>query len=144
MVEWRTGEREPTKYWLSTVPEHVPLDELVRLVKLRRRIERDNQELQDELGLDHYEGRGWKAFHHHGVLCIAAYAFLVAERARLSPPDLWPSSVPLAYRKAFDLAERPVRPASHTPTSITTLHCYRARSLIRQLASCPWCGTEPT
>jgi len=85
LVEWRTGEREPTKYWLSTVPEHVPLDELVRLVKLRRRIERDNQELQDELGLDHYEGRGWKAFHHHGVLCIAAYAFLVAERARLSP-----------------------------------------------------------
>ena len=67
------------------------LEDIVRLVKIRWRIERDYEEMKDELGLDHYEGRGWRGFHHHGALCIAAYAFLVAERARLSPP------APLAF-----------------------------------------------
>ena len=76
------------------MPETVTLDELVRLAKLRWRIERDYQEMKDELGLDHYEGRGWRGFHHHGALCIAAYAFLIAERARLSPPE------PLAFLRA--------------------------------------------
>ena len=102
LVEWPTGEREPTKYWFSNVPATATLDELVRLVKIRWRIERDYQELKDELGLDHYEGRGWEGFHHHGVLCIAAYAFLAAERARLSPPAplafLHPARVPKAFR----------------------------------------------
>lgn len=94
LIEWPTGEPEPTKYWLSTVSEKVSLTDLVRLVKLRWRIERDYQEMKDELGLDHYEGRGWRGFHHHGALCIAAYAFLAAERARLSPP------APLAFLRA--------------------------------------------
>jgi SRSO17 transposase len=86
LVEWPSGEKEPSRYWLSTLPEDVILEDLVRLAKIRWRIERDFQELKDELGLDHYEGRGWRGFHHHGALCIAAYAFLMAERARLSPP----------------------------------------------------------
>jgi SRSO17 transposase len=87
LIEWPTDAKEPTKYWLSTVPADVELEELVRLAKLRWRVERDFQELKDELGLDHYEGRSWLGFHHHGALCIAAYAFLAAERARLSPPE---------------------------------------------------------
>jgi SRSO17 transposase len=86
LIEWPRDDTEPTKYWLSTLPATTPLPELVRLAKLRWRIERDYQELKDELGLDHFEGRGWRGFHHHGALCIAAYAFLAAERARLSPP----------------------------------------------------------
>ena len=102
LVEWPRGDPEPTKYWLSTVPEAVPIEDLVRLAKLRWRIERDYQELKDELGLDHYEGRGWRGFHHHGALCIAAYTFLVAERARLSPPAplafLRPARVPKSFR----------------------------------------------
>jgi SRSO17 transposase len=102
LVEWPRGETAPTKYWLSTVPATVALDELVRLVKIRWRIERDFQELKDEIGLDHYEGRGWRGFHHHGTLCIAAYAFLAAERARLSPPAplafLRPARVPRGFR----------------------------------------------
>ena len=77
--------REPAKYWLATVPPDMPFDRLVDLAKLRWRIERDYQELKQELGLGHYEGRGWRGFHHHATLCIAAYAFLIAERARLSP-----------------------------------------------------------
>ena len=87
LIEWPRGEPAPTKYWLSTLPETIPVADLVRLAKLRWRIERDYQELKDELGLDHFEGRGWRGFHHHGALCTAAYAFLAAERASLSPPE---------------------------------------------------------
>ena len=102
LMEWPVGEPEPTKYWLSTVPEDVEINELVSLAKIRWRIERDFQELKDELGLDHYEGRGWRGFHHHGVLCMAAYCFLAAERGRLSPPQavafLKPAPLPKGFK----------------------------------------------
>ena len=102
LIEWPRGEPGPTKYWLSTVPETTPVVELVRLAKLRWRIERDYQELKDELGLDHFEGRGWRGFHHHGALCTAAYAFLAAERARFSPPAplsfLRPARLPTGFK----------------------------------------------
>ncbi len=101
LIEWPQHEAEPTKYWLSTVPEEVELTELVSLAKLRWRIERDYQELKDELGLDHYEGRGWRGFHHHGVLCMAAYCFLAAERGRLSPPQPIAFLQPAALPKNF-------------------------------------------
>jgi SRSO17 transposase len=87
IAEWPKGEEEPTKFWLSTMPADTSPEQLIRLAKLRWRIERDYQELKGSFGLDHYEGRGWRGFHHHGVLCIAAYAFLAAERARLSLPE---------------------------------------------------------
>jgi SRSO17 transposase len=85
LIEWPVAESEPTKYWLSTLPANVSLKELVRLAKHRWIIERDYEELKQELGLGHYEGRGWRGFHHHATLCIAAYGFLVAERNRFSP-----------------------------------------------------------
>jgi SRSO17 transposase len=78
------GESEPTKYWLSTLPADTKLVNLVKLAKHRWIMERDDEELKQELGLGHYEGRGWRGFHHHGTLCIAAYSFLVAERSRFS------------------------------------------------------------
>ena len=80
LVEWPSEELEPTKYFLSTLPADTPIKELVRLAKLRWRIERDYQELKQELGLGHFEGRSWRGFHHHATLCIAAYGFLVTER----------------------------------------------------------------
>jgi SRSO17 transposase len=102
LIEWPKGEAEPRKYWLSTLPAEVDIDDLVRLAMVRWRIERDYQELKDEIGLGHYEGRGWRGFHHHGVLCIAAYAYLAAERARLSPPAplafLRPARLPKNFR----------------------------------------------
>ena len=102
LIEWPRGEEQPTKYWLSTVPEEIPVEELVGLSSIRWRIERDFEEMKSELGLDHYEGRNWIGFHHHGVLCIAAYAFLSAERARLSPPEamafLKPATLPPGFR----------------------------------------------
>jgi len=85
LIEWPAGEKEPTKYWLSTLPADTALIELVHRAKHRWIIERDYQELKQELGLGHYEGRGWRGFHHHATLCIAAYGFLVAERNRFSP-----------------------------------------------------------
>ena len=85
LMEWPAGEPEPTKYWLSTLPANTRLTALVRLAKHRWIIERDYQELKQELGLGHYEGRGWRGFHHHATLCIAAYGFLVIERSRFSP-----------------------------------------------------------
>jgi SRSO17 transposase len=85
LIEWPRAEKEPTKYWLSTLPPEIKLADLVRRAKHRWIVERDYQELKQELGLGHYEGRGWRGFHHHGTLCIAAYGFLVAERNRFSP-----------------------------------------------------------
>jgi SRSO17 transposase len=85
LMEWPKGEAEPSKYWLSTLPATTKLRDLVATAKQRWIIERDYQELKHELGLGHYEGRGWRGFHHHATLCIAAYGFLVAERNRFSP-----------------------------------------------------------
>lgn len=87
LIEWPRGEKEPTKFWLSTMPVDTTLEQLVRLAMIRWRIERDYLELKSEFGLDHYEGRNWRGFHHHASLCIAAYAFMAAERARFSPPE---------------------------------------------------------
>jgi SRSO17 transposase len=85
LIEWPKGESEPTKYWLATLPDDIPFHRLVDLAKLRWRIERDYQELKQELGLGHYEGRGWRGFHHHATLCIAAYGFLISERETIPP-----------------------------------------------------------
>ena len=80
LIEWPRYEREPIKYFLSTLPADTPIEELVRVTKLRWRIERDYQELKQEFGLDHFEGRSWRGFHHHASLSICAYGFLLAER----------------------------------------------------------------
>ena len=85
LIEWPKGEAEPAKYWLSTLPPETKLKHLVKIAKHRWIIERDYQELKQELGLGHFEGRNWRGFHHHATLCIAAYGFLVAERSRFSP-----------------------------------------------------------
>ena len=85
LMEWPKGEAEPAKYWVSTLPPKTKLKDLVKIAKHRWIIERDYEELKQELGLGHYEGRGWRGFHHHATLCIAAYGFLVAERNRFSP-----------------------------------------------------------
>jgi len=104
LIEWPEGEKEPTKYWLSTLPEDVSFEQLVDFAKLRWRIERDYQELKQEVGLGHYEGRGWRGFHHHATLCIAAYGFLIAEQATIPPsatraaPPLQAPCLPDDYR----------------------------------------------
>jgi SRSO17 transposase len=104
LIEWPDSEAAPTKYWLSTLPEDVTFRKLVGLAKLRWRIERDYQELKQEVGLGHFEGRGWRGFHHHASMCIAAYGFLISERETIPPsgpgrPALFAqSALPQDYR----------------------------------------------
>jgi SRSO17 transposase len=85
LIEWPADEAAPTKYCLSTLPANIGFRELVDFAKLRWRIERDYQELKQEVGLGHYEGRGWRGFHHHATMCIAAYGFLISERETIPP-----------------------------------------------------------
>lgn len=85
VCEWPAEEAEPTKYWLSNLPADTPLRELVYLAKLRWRIEQDYRELKDALGLDHFEGRSWRGWHHHVTLVSVAHGFLTTERLRRPP-----------------------------------------------------------
>src|SRR4051812_15450685 len=85
LIEWPKDETEPTKYFLSTLPADIAFHRLVYFAKLRWRIERDYHELKQEVGLGHFEGRGWRGFHHHATLCIAAYGFLISERETIPP-----------------------------------------------------------
>ena len=80
LIEWPSNDDAPSKYFLSTLPEDITLTELVGIAHQRWRIERDYQDLKQDFGLGHYEGRGWRGFHHHAALSIAAYGFLMAER----------------------------------------------------------------
>jgi len=105
LIEWPKGDAEPTKYWLSTLPAHLSFRRLVDLTKLRWRIERDYQDLKQEVGLGHYEGRGWRGFHHHATLCIAAYGFLISERATIPPSR--PRSTALFQTPALPEGYRP-------------------------------------
>lgn len=114
LIEWPVGEAEPTKYWLSTLPAETGPEVLVGTAKGRWRIERDYEELKQEVGLNHYEGRNWRGHHHHASLCIAAYGFLVAERSLFPPeqgPGYWYSQTP-ALPEDF----RP-RGAGHRPAA---------------------------
>jgi len=141
LIEWPTEESEPTKYWLATLPADSKLAALVKLAKHRWIIERDYEELKQELGLGHYEGRGWRGFHHHATLCIAAYGFLVAERSRFSPlpaPVNW-TYAPRKFRPSSGLAAHRVRAERHNPHSIATLRTQLARFLLKQLSCCPFC-----
>jgi SRSO17 transposase len=82
LVEWPRAEKEPTKYFLCDLPVPYPLRRLVRIAKGRWKIEQDYQQLKEELGLDHYEGRSWTGWHHHVTLVMLAHAFLTLEKLR--------------------------------------------------------------
>ena len=132
LIEWPKGEAAPTKFWLATVDRNMSFRGLVDLAKLRWRIERDYHDLKQEIGLGHYEGRGWRGFHHHGTLSIAAYGFLISERERIPPSAphcaarIEKSAVPSGYRPrgAADPAATP-RPQldCHDPSTAGRRDC---------------------
>jgi len=126
LIEWPKGEQEPTKYWLSTLPAGTSLKDMVRVTKLRWRIERDYQELKQEVGLGHFEGRGWRGFHHHATLCIAAYGFLVRERLLF----------PLSAATPSPFVPKPPLPDGFQPRGAPDPHA-KARAHVHRHASRP-------
>ncbi|MDV2475690.1 IS701 family transposase [Rhodococcus zopfii] len=80
LAEWPDDAAQPTDFWLATLPEDTRIAELVRLAKIRWRIEHDYRELKTGLGLDHFEGRSWLGWHHHATLVTAAHLFLTTLR----------------------------------------------------------------
>lgn len=120
LIEWPEGQDKPAHFWLSTLPEPTPLKELVRNAMGRWRIERDYEELKSELGLHHYEGRGWRGFHHHATLCIAAYGFLMLERlGSKKKTDLNYKDLPYPNPSDPEAQGGPMQ--RHVPWSIATL-----------------------
>jgi hypothetical protein len=138
IIEWAEGAREPAHYWFSNLPTRTAWPEMADTVMSRWRIERDYEELKQELGLGHYEGRNWRGFHHHASLCIEAYGFLMLEQLcgrKKTPLD----SRCRPYPKASSRVEL-VPMQRHEPTSIATCRFRLARAIIRTLRLCPCCG----
>src|SRR6201987_6241138 len=140
LIEWPEGEDEPTKYWLSTLPETITFVRLVDLTKLRWRIERDYQDLKQEVGLGHFEGRGWHGFHHHATLCIAAYGFLVSERETIPPSGSGSSrrfkklTIPNGYRpRGSATATRTSHPELNRDDAAKNDRCHRPEPLTLSL-----------
>src|SRR5437899_8641681 len=107
LIEWPANDDEPSKYFLSTLPEDIAINELVSIAHQRWRIERDYQDLKQDFGLGHYEGRGWRGFHHHAALSIAAYGFLMAERLIADKP--------VGGKKNFIERQVPALPEDYVP-----------------------------
>jgi hypothetical protein len=117
LIEWPKGEPEPTKSFLSALITDIPIKKSMRVAKLRWRIERDCQNLKQALGIGHFEGCSRRGFHHHATLCIAAYAFLLAERQagqkKLCTNRYWTKCLP------YPKASSPGRPRAGSATCPT-------------------------
>ena len=100
LIEWRVGESEPSNYFFSSLPKAKSLKKFVRIAMQRWRIERTYQDLKGELGLDHYEGRSFRGWHHHVSVALCCYAFIVAERAR----RFFPSAARTMENRALEFA----------------------------------------
>lgn len=107
LIEWPAGQAEPEKYYLSTLAQTSALNDLVSAAHMRWRIERDYQNLKQDLGLGHYEGRGWLGFHHHATLSIAAYGFLMAQRLKTGSDT--------SGKKNFSQRQVPAVPDDYVP-----------------------------
>jgi SRSO17 transposase len=88
LAEWPPGADAPSDYWLSDLPTSTPLKRLVRLAKVRLRIEHDYRELKTGLGLDHFEGRSWTGWHRQVTLVSAAQLFLTTLRLHNPKADV--------------------------------------------------------
>jgi SRSO17 transposase len=100
VLEWRDGEDGPAHFYLSSRPRTWSHGALVAEIKGRWRGERLYEDLKGELGLDHYEGRGWVGWHHHVSVVFCCYALLVAERLVAFPPSALAALRARYYRRA--------------------------------------------
>jgi len=135
LIEWPESEEEPIKYWLSNLPKRIALQELVDTTKLRWRIERDYHDLKQEVGIGHFEGRGWRGFHHHATLCIAAYGFLISERETIPPSE--PRSAARFKELAIPGNYRPRGSADENAAPRSQLDCDDAKQIDRRAGRRP-------
>jgi SRSO17 transposase len=135
LIEWPKDEAAPTKFWLATVDPDMPLRDLVDLAKMRWRIERDYEDLKQEIGLGHYEGRTWRGFHHHGTMSIAAYGFLISERERIPPSG--PHRALAIEKSALPGGYRPRGAPDPAAASRPELDCHHPPSVGRRDCSDP-------
>jgi SRSO17 transposase len=143
LIEWPASQAEPEKYYLCTLPETATINDLVVAAHMRWRIERDYQDLKQDLGLGHYEGRGWTGFHHHTSLSVAAYGYLMAQRLRTGKevggkkPLCNAKCLPFSKITSLGAAQRTQR---HVPNSMTKLRLRLAASLAASLGHYPHCS----
>ena len=133
LIEWPAGQPAPEKYYLSTLPGTAALSDLVRAAHMRWRIERDYQDLKQDLGLGHCEGRGWRGFHHHATLSTAAYGFLIAQRQTPAvSTDYLPRGSPARTASRVkldcDAALSTGSSSDHRPGALPTLHFSKTSS----------------
>jgi SRSO17 transposase len=133
LIEWSSGDKEPTHFFLTTLPRSMSKKEIVRLIKERYRTEQVYEELKGELGLDHFEGRSFPGWHHHVSVVLCVYAFLVAERSRAFPPRPEGRVIPVRSIERLEL---------HFPDSIATVRLTLLRIIVRWLPRCPLCHHE--
>ncbi len=138
-IEWPEGNTEPDHYWFSTLPANIAFNRLVDQTKLRWWIERDYLELKQEVGLGHYEGRGWRGFHHHATLCIAAYGFLISEKETIPPSG--PSRAWRRARPTLPTGYRPRGSAAAVTTPCPAFDRYAAGQ--DRAVSCQWSAAMP-
>lgn len=123
IVEWPQDGKEPTKFWLSTLAQHIDFARMIDITMMRWRIERDYQELKQEVGLGHFEGRGWRGFHQSS----SRGEKRSFRRPRIHKPqrtswrDAAISSKNLPFPTVTGPEDPPLRPERHVPNSIETL-----------------------
>ena len=130
LIEWPFGESEPSQFAVTTLPARMSKKQVVRRYKQRYPTEQVYEEMKGELGLDHFEGRRFRGWHHHISVVLSCYAFVVAERARSFFPRLTAKVIPT--RSAS-------RPERHFADSFTTVRRAIARALTAWLPRCPAC-----
>jgi SRSO17 transposase len=87
VIEWLEGESKPTKFVLTTLPKEMNKKEIIGIIRERWRTEILYEEMKEELGLDHFEGRSFVGWHHHVSVVLCCYAFVIVERMRHFPPS---------------------------------------------------------
>jgi SRSO17 transposase len=121
---WLVGERRASgerKYYLSNLPAEASLKTLAAAIKARWVCEQAHQQLKEELGLDHFEGRSWHGLHRHALMTMIAYAFLQSRRlAEASGGKKIPSG-PAQADIARDPARRSRHPRSRPALSMPAL-----------------------
>ncbi len=146
LIEWPEGEAEANRNRLSTLPENVSFTQLVDLAKLRWRIERDYQELKQEVGLGHYEGRvpGVAPIDHanpvHRGLRLPHRR--TGDDSPLRTSFRCASRSPSVTRQLSTQRHPPARPERHVPHSIATMRVRLIHALVKTLPRCPCCGAR--